>query len=152
MLLIVAPNEHKVRFEVGYGLEGTMTDAIASVIIENAILPRFRANDMPGGIARGVDDTIQVLTGDAPEIQKLAERRPADNGVWTSFMPVLIFFVIFIIIINIIRHGGRGGPWVAGRGWSSGSSGGGSWSGGSSGGGFSGGGGSFGGGGSSGSW
>src|SRR5205085_8601810 len=53
-LLIVAPNEHKVRIEVGYGLEGTLTDAITRLIIENSILPRFKANDYPGGIARGV--------------------------------------------------------------------------------------------------
>ena len=47
MLLIVAPNERKVRIEVGYGLEGTLTDAVSRLIIENAILPRFRANDFP---------------------------------------------------------------------------------------------------------
>src|SRR5262249_50243846 len=56
VLLIVAPNERKVRIEVGYGLEGTLPDAIGSVIVQNSILPRFRANDYPGGIARGVDD------------------------------------------------------------------------------------------------
>ena len=52
-LLIVAPNERKVRVEVGYGLEGTLTDAISALIIHNAILPRFRAGDMTGGISRG---------------------------------------------------------------------------------------------------
>lgn len=152
LLLIVAPNEHKVRFEVGYGLEGTMTDATANVIIDNAILPRFRANDMAGGIVRGVDDAIQVLSGDAPEIQKLAERQPnAIEGWLPGLIPFLMFGVFFIIFINAVRHGG-GGPWNSGgSGWSSGSSGG-SWSSGSSGGGFSGGGGSFGGGGASGSW
>src|SRR5215813_15579420 len=55
-LLIVAPNERKVRIEVGYGIEGTLTDAISRLIIENAILPRFRAGDVSGGIERGVDD------------------------------------------------------------------------------------------------
>lgn len=152
LLLIVAPAEHKVRFEVGYGLEGVMTDATSSVIIDNAILPRFRANDMPGGIARGVDDAIRVLTGDAPEIKKLAEHQPTpvDNAL-SGLVPFLVFGVFIIIFLNVARHGGRsgwGGPW-SGGGWSSGSGG---WSGGSSGGGFSGGGGSFGGGGSSGSW
>ena len=51
VLLIVAPNEHDVRIEVGYGLEGDLTDAVSRLIIENAILPRFRAGDYPGGIA-----------------------------------------------------------------------------------------------------
>ncbi len=153
LLLIVAPNEHKVRFEVGYGLEGTMTDATANVIIDNAILPRFRANDMPGGIVRGVDDAIQVLSGDAPEIQKLAERQPGPANSWLSgLVPILMIGVFLIIFVNVVRHAGGGGPWNSGGGgWSSGSSGG-SWGGGSSGGGFSGGGGSFGGGGASGSW
>ena len=53
VLLIVAPSERKVRIEVGYGLEGTLTDAVSKLIIENAIIPRFRANDIPGGVTRG---------------------------------------------------------------------------------------------------
>jgi hypothetical protein len=57
-LLIVAPNERKVRIEVGYGFEGTLTDAVSKVIIENSIIPRFRADDFAGGIGRGVDDII----------------------------------------------------------------------------------------------
>lgn len=158
LILLVAPNEHKVGFEVGYGLEGTMTDALTQVIIQNAILPRFRANDFAGGIERGVDDAIQVLTGEAPEIQKLADKRQSDGGFWNGLSP----FIIFIIIILILRGMGgrrRGGWWIlpwlligsggsrrGGGGWRSG----GGWS--SGGGGFSGGGGSFGGGGSSGSW
>ena len=50
MLLIVAPNERKVRIEVGRGLEPILTDALSKIIIENAILPRFRAGDFAGGI------------------------------------------------------------------------------------------------------
>ena len=71
VVLVVAPNERKVGFEVGYGLEGTLTDALTQVIIQSDILPRFRANDYPGGIARAVDDTIQVLSGDAPELRPI---------------------------------------------------------------------------------
>jgi uncharacterized protein len=52
ILLIVAPSERKVRIEVGYGLEGTLTDAISRLIIENSIIPRFRSNDFAGGIPR----------------------------------------------------------------------------------------------------
>lgn len=156
LLLIVAPSERAVRFEVGYGLEGTMTDALTRVIIENAILPRFRANDYPGGITRGVDDAIQVLKGDAAELQQLAEKRDADDDIWATILPFLIFFII-ILAVNYLRSrgGGRRSGWgsilggAAGSSWSSGRSSGGGWSGG---GGFSGGGGSFGGGGSSGRW
>ena len=66
-LLIVAPNERKVRIEVGYGLEGTLTDAVSRLIIENSILPRFRANDFAGGVRRGVDDMIQAVSVDPEE-------------------------------------------------------------------------------------
>jgi uncharacterized protein len=154
LLLIVAPNEREVRFEVGYGLEGTLTDALTRVIIENAILPRFRADDMAGGIERGVDDAIQVLVGDAAELQEIASQRPADEGWWVPFIPFLIFATVIILINLLRRYGGRNWRWLgnaaggaANSSWPSG----GSWSG-SSGGGFSGGGGSFGGGGSSGRW
>jgi len=154
VILLIAPNERKVGFEVGYGLEGTLTDALTQVIIQNAILPRFRADDMAGGIERGVDDAIQVLSGDAEEIQKLADKRPADSGFWNSVIPFLVFFAIIIVINSMRSRGRRAGLLGAVLGsamWNSRSSGR-SWGGGSSGGGFSGGGGSFGGGGSSGSW
>ena len=76
VLLIVVPNERRVRIEVGYGLEGTLTDAVSRLIIENGIVPRFRANDFAGGITRGVDDIISVLTGDAEEWKQRAAKRP----------------------------------------------------------------------------
>jgi uncharacterized protein len=160
-LLIVAPNERKVRIEVGYGLEGTLTDALTRVIIESSIIPRFRANDIVGGITRGTDSIIQVLSGDAElfkqqtAVAQTLRKRPADNGYALLF--VLFWFgLVAFIAFSIARshRGGRGGgtwfvPMAGGSGWSSGSSGS---SGGFDGGGFSGGGGSFGGGGSSGSW
>ncbi len=70
VLFLVAPNERRVRIEVGYGLEGTLTDAISKVIIANAITPRFKAGDFSGGISRGVDDIITVLTTDSSEWQQ----------------------------------------------------------------------------------
>ena len=69
VLLLVAPNEHKVRIEVGYGLEGTLTDALSSVIISSAIVPRFKANDFSGERLRGVDGIINVLSGDTADWQ-----------------------------------------------------------------------------------
>jgi uncharacterized protein len=159
VLLIVAPNERKVRIEVGYGLEPILTDALTKIIIENAILPRFRAGDFADGIKDGVRDITSVLTGDAAEVEERAKARPdADNGAvdW-------VFVLVWILIIAWVmwnmqrsarladstgRHRGSGwGSGSSGSGWSGG---GGGWS--SGGGGFSGGGGSFGGGGSSGSW
>ena len=147
-----------MRIEVGYGLEGALTDAVTRLIIQNAILPRFRANDFAGGITRGVDDIVQVVSGDAEEYKRRAAQRPdsAPQG-WSAASFVLILLVL-VVIFMMMRSGGgrrrfgrRSGGWAApifipsGGSWSSGSSG-------SGGGGFSGGGGSFGGGGSSGSW
>lgn len=80
ILLIVAPTERKVRIEVGYGLEGTLTDAIGKLIIENSILPRFRAGDIPGGIKRGAEDIVQVLSGDAAEWQRRASQNLSSEG------------------------------------------------------------------------
>lgn len=63
VLLIVAPNERKVRIEVGHGLEGTLTNALCSRIIDEAILPRFRQGDMESGIVAGTDAVIAALSG-----------------------------------------------------------------------------------------
>jgi uncharacterized protein len=162
-LLIVVPSERQTRIVVGYGLEGTLTDALTKVIIENAMIPRFRANDYSGGIARGVDDLIQVLSGDSEAFKqqvaaKEAQRKqPSDNGYALLFVLIWIGLAIFIVLrIAQAQRRGRGsggGPWFvpipmssssSGSSWSSGGS--------SDSGGFSGGGGDFGGGGSSGSW
>jgi len=162
-LLVVAPSEKKVRIEVGYGLEGALTDAVTRLIIQNAILPRFRANDVAGGITRGVDDIVQVVSGDAEEFKRRAAQRPDNTPQGVDIMTlILIAFVLFAIFSAMRgsgpggaargnRRGGYPGPIFipSGGSWSSGSSGSSS---GGFGGGFSGGGGSFGGGGSSGSW
>src|SRR5260370_14136019 len=158
-LLIVAPNERKVRIEVGYGFEGTLTDAVSKLIIENSIIPRLRANDLAGGIGRGVDDIIQAVSVDSEEWKARAKQRPDDEPGLLDVLALLFFLLIFFMIVGSIASQGRGytrtgarprrgarGPIfipIPGSWGSSGSS----WSGG-----FSGGGGSFGGGGASGSW
>jgi uncharacterized protein len=167
VLLLVAPSEHKVRIEVGYGLEGTLTDALSSVIIQSAIIPRFRANDFSGGIERGVDGIISVLSGDTSDWQKKVAVRNDDSGsIFNALFPLLFFGLFWFVFISMVRmHGSSSGRYVTrggrtvfvpypGSGWgggfgSSGSNGG--FSGGFDGG-FSGGGGSSGGGGASGSW
>jgi uncharacterized protein len=151
VLLLVAPNEHRVRIEVGYGLEGTLTDALSKVIITNAIAPRFKAGDFGDGIARGVDDIITVLTTDSSEWQQRPELRldsqPGSDPVSWGLILGLIGLVILLIaspsfrwfFLNFLLSAAVSGSSRRG-GFSSG------------GGGFSGGGGSSGGGGASGSW
>jgi uncharacterized protein len=165
VLLIVAPNERKVRIEVGYGLEGTLTDAISKFIIENSIIPRFRAGDFPGGIRRGADDIIQVLSGEGEQFRQLAAARrdsrvtPAPMFVLylgAMIILVIVAFVMWLVTIGDNRPRGRGRRRQT-SGWSWGSSDSSSdsssWSSSSdSSDSFSGGGGDFGGGGSSGSW
>ncbi len=166
VLLLVAPNERRVRIEVGYGLEGTLTDALSKVIITNAITPRFKAGDFSGGIERGVDDIITVLTTDASEWQTRPDLRldsdPSKNSAdWFMTMLFIAFVTMFIVwpgfrwlvlnaVINIMINSGgsssSSSSSSSGSSWSSGSSSS------SSSGGFSGGGGSSGGGGASGSW
>ncbi len=159
-LLIVAPNERKVRIEVGYGLEGTLTDGLSFLIINEEIVPRFKAGDMPGGIEAGTDAIITQLTLPPEEARRVAEM--ADKIPEISWWPRIFFmmFIFFFFILPILRaifgrkggrrfKGSRSSPivWLPSGGSSWGSSSGGGFSGG-----FSGGGGSFGGGGASGGW
>jgi uncharacterized protein len=160
VLLLIAPNEHRARIEVGYGLEGTLTDAISKIIITNAMAPRFKAGDFGGGIERGVDDIITVLTTDSSEWQKRPDLRVVsqdstldDLGPWIALaFFVLIFFLmtpprergnLLSFLLGMLMSSGRGGGYYRRGGWDDDG-----WGGG----GFSGGGGSSGGGGASGSW
>jgi len=71
-LLVVAKNDHRLRIEVGYGLEGALPDVTARRIIDEVIVPRFRAGDFAGGISAGVDRMIRVIDGEplpAPQPQ-----------------------------------------------------------------------------------
>ena len=161
-LFIVVPSEHKVRVEVGYGLEPLLTDAMSSVILQQAVIPKFRAGDVQGGIVDGTNALIQQHSLDrstaeaqaaaAAEAPVLHHHRSPIAGL----IPLIIIFFVFSSIFRGRRGGGSGVGWIlplmflgGGRGGGWGGGDGGGWGGG---GGFSGGGGSGGGGGASGSW
>lgn len=171
-LLIVAPNDRKVRIEVGYGLEGILTDAYSALTIQNHILPPFRNGDYYSGINAGVDQLVYQMTLDPEEAKARAEKLAADyegdgsGGVGIILIVIGIFGVIFVV-------GSVAGAANAGSGrrlqgaadgagavlWTTAqilsviaSSGGRGGGGGGGGGGFGGGGGGFGGGGASGGW
>jgi len=158
VLLIVAPREHRVRIEVGYGLEGELTDAICATIIQNYILPSFKRGDSNAGVLAGTTSILSVLGGNPLETSVPTGRSvPNTSGVplavavllWAVLIPMLgmIFVFLWALLTGHVRvrqldsYGrdseGRyvGGPSSV-----------------EDGGGFSGGGGSFGGGGASGSW
>ncbi len=162
-ILIVAPSEHKVRIEVGYGLEPILTDALSSVILQEQVIPRFRTGDVSGGVEAGTDALIQQLSLDASDAEAkaaaAAQTHHARHHVGIGGLIPLI--VLFFIISSLFRGRGGGGGmgWIlplmflsGGRGgWGGGDDDrGGGWGGG--GGDFSGGGGSGGGGGASGGW
>jgi uncharacterized protein len=178
-ILIVAPNERRMRIEVGYGLEGVLTDAYSSVIINTKMRPAFKAGDMPGGIDAGADAIIDILS--QPDDQARAKQQAAvaayDKAHKSGGGGVPIALIFWLIVMGWVllgslfrrhrygaRYGGSNWPillWALGdamgsRGSGSGWSGGGGSSGtggGWGGGGFTGGGGgSFGGGGASGGW
>ena len=178
VILLVAPNERKVRIEVGYGSTVFLTDAMSGLIIREAILPHFKQDppDYAGGIEAGADAIVKQLSLPPDEAAKNAaaagqaqQKRQHSGG---SPLPVIFWLMViaFVFLSHFRRGRGRryrsrhGGisPWVvlwglnelsrgSRGGWGGGGS---SWGGGGGGdfGGFSGGGGSFGGGGASGSW
>jgi len=149
VLLFIAVDDRKMKIEVGYGLEGVLTDATCSQIIRNEMAPNFRRGDYDAGVLLAVNAMVRAIGGEYVSdgtSSGLGKKRPGG-----SLFTLLIIFGV-IILISRLRGGGnnRGGAgWSSGSGWFVGGSSGGSWGGG---GGFSGGGGSFGGGGSSGSW
>ncbi len=170
-ILIVAPNDRKVRVEVGYGLEPVLTDAFSSLVVNGQILPRFKAGDMPGGIVAGTNALADQLA--LPDVeakqkadaafaaQQKAQHRGGGGAAGLIFWLVVIAFVALpmlgrrrggrsfgggilpIILWDALSSGSRGGGWGGGGGFG-GDGGGGGFGGG--------GGGSFGGGGASGGW
>lgn len=165
ILVLLAKDDRKIAINTGYGVEGSLTDAMSRRIIENVIIPQFKQDDYYGGLNNGADAIFQVLNGEFQE-----DRTFDDNPgfPFEAFLPIIIFIVILIILSSRNRRkgGGKGGGKKSGLdlwdiiilsnmgrgGFGGGSSRGGFGSGG--GGGFSGGfgGGGFGGGGASGGW
>jgi uncharacterized protein len=155
VVLFVFVKDRRTHIEVGYGLEGALPDATCKRILEDEIAPRFRNNDLDGGLSAGVTAILKATKG---------EYKAGGNvGAWPLYFIFAAFFGLFVFLPLFLRWkvwqtGGRWhGVTLGSGGWSSGWSSGGGWSGGGGGwggggGGFSGGGGCSGGGGASGSW
>lgn len=177
VLLLVAPTERQVRIEVGYGLEGVLTDALSAVIINTLILPNFREGKFENGIVEGVAAIKDILTGSKADFddrvkahlqfehEKLKQQQKQEMITNVAAFIIFVIFVVLPILASIFgtKVGPRHYRWLgivfvlwflgSGRGGFGGGLGGG-FSGGSGGfgGGFGGGGGSSGGGGASGRW
>lgn len=114
-ILLVAPNERRVRVEVGYGLEPILTDAFADRVVEDIIVPRFEAGDMAGGIKAGVDALVTQLQA-PPEVaeraaieaaqRRSAERRGASND-GAGLAPVIFWAMVMgFVLLSFARRGG----------------------------------------------
>jgi uncharacterized protein len=155
VVFFVFVDDHRMRIQPGYGLEGALPDITCNEIIRDAVAPRFRANDFEGGLAAGIDLIFKAIRGEYKGSGKTVRESGSSQN---NPAGLLIFFFVLVIILLAMRasrrlggyrYTGGGGPFVSGN-WGSG---GGGWSSGGGGfSGFSGGGGSSGGGGASGSW
>ncbi|MEO7793472.1 MAG: TPM domain-containing protein [Thermoanaerobaculia bacterium] len=151
LFLFVA--DRALRLEVGYGLEGALTDLESKRILQDTLIPFLRNGDYDGGFAAAADAILVAIQGEYTADPRAAQqRRPGGNG----FVFMLVFLVLFILVSSARqRRGGGGNRWTGGGPWTGGGGGfggGGFGGGGFGGGGFGGGGGSFGGGGASARW
>jgi uncharacterized protein len=159
-LLLVAMNEHKVRIEVGYGLEDKLTDAKCGLIIRNVITPEFRSGNYGEGILKGVKNMGGIASDNTALVTKSVATggsEPNDNDTLAALFFGLIFLFVWLMVIPGMtgrRHWWL--PWLlfpmfgsSSRSWHNHHN---DFTGFGGGGGFSGGGGSFGGGGASGGW
>ena len=98
-LLVVAKDDRTLRIEVGYGLEGALTDAVSKRIVSEIIAPRFRQGDFYGGITAGVDRILRVIDGEP--LPKPEERRPGGTRGIGSFLPVMM---ILALVVGGVLH------------------------------------------------
>lgn len=166
IILLIAPNERRLRIEIGYGLEGALTDAESRRILDQVVTPWFREGDFDRGTRAGVEAILAEITGEAPPPEAAP---PESGGSGSSWWPFLLFLAFWILVSYLQARARRSRSWSSrsgpgvvilpgpGRdrdddgpfgGFGGGFGGGG----GIGGGGFFGGGGSFGGGGASGGW
>lgn len=145
-LLLVAKQERKIRIEVGYGLEGKLTDLLAGRIIDHEITPYFKAGDFEGGIIAGVTSMAEAVRGEYTGTGTTSRKKK--RNPWGALVLLLFLGPGLMLLGGGGRRGRgrRGGFWIGGMGGGFGGRGG------FGGGGFGGGGGGFGGGGSSGGW
>jgi len=106
VLILVVPGERKIRIEVGYGLEGTLTDVKSSRIIREEIVPRFRQGDFPGGISAGVKAVVGTIEGTyQPPARKPV---PTGNKAESAFGMFFVAVVVGILTAAIIGHHWKG--------------------------------------------
>lgn len=107
VLLLIAVDDHQMRIEVGYGLEGALTDTVAAQIIRDDLTPAFKQNDFYGGINKATDDIVQVTQG-----EYVVDAKAANNGIQISFETLIFVLVIAVQFFGSILS--RSKSWWAG--------------------------------------
>ncbi len=110
-LLLVAIGERKVRIEVGYGLEGVLTDIRSAQIIRNEMVPRFRGGDISGGVVQGINAILQTIEGTYQTSEKPVPRQESDV-IGQIMAAVIVGLLVGLLFMNIHRFIGP----VAGAG------------------------------------
>lgn len=105
VLLLVAIEERKVRIEVGYGLEGVLTDARSAQIIRNEIVPRFRAGDIPGGVTAGISAVLKTIEG-TYQASEQAVSQPETDIMGQVVVAVIVGLVVGLMFMNIHKFVG----------------------------------------------
>jgi uncharacterized protein len=101
-ILVVAKDDRKLRIEVGYGLEGALTDVTSKRIIDEVITPKFRSGDFAGGISAGVDSILRVVDGEPLP----APAQPRQNsGLLSHIDPFNPFLIVAVIVVGGIFRG-----------------------------------------------
>lgn len=113
LLILVAPNEREVRIEVGYGLEGDITDLQAGLIVRNIIIPAFRDGDYSGGISKAVEAVSAVILK-SPEAQAYLENSGSARSSEMGIDPFAFFFFLIIILNVLSRVLGKTKSWWLG--------------------------------------
>ena len=98
-ILVIAKNDRAMRIEVGYGLEGALTDLTSKRIISETLLPRFKGGDFYGGISAGVDQVIRVIDGEP--LPAPTARAPQGIGDVQPYAPML--FIVALAVGGVLR-------------------------------------------------
>jgi uncharacterized protein len=101
-ILVVAKDDRKLRIEVGYGLEGALTDVTAKRIIDEVITPKFRSGDFAGGISDGVNRILRVIDG---EPLPAPAPRQQNSGLLSQLDPFNPFLIVAVIVVGGIMRG-----------------------------------------------
>jgi uncharacterized protein len=116
VVFIVAPNERKVRVEVGYGLEPVLTDALSSVILQQKVLPRFREGKMEQGVVDGTEALIQQLSlpddqakSNVAQAQQQQQQQAARRSGGTPLGLIFTVLIVFFVLSSVLRGFGGGG-------------------------------------------